>query len=279
MFKTVPIVQYLAILTLASIVIQIVFQNQYSSSLVIVATIISYVPATVILGVLSYKFIAWFRISRDAITFLFFIGSGMVAINLAVGVVIHSYYIWSQEPPIVTFASAQADTLFPKITQQSVGILSPLYLYAFFIPLNLAYFFAWAGCSVLLRYYSAIFGNIKYWIIISIPLVIFLGSTYPTLLSLKTGSFTFYDQDLILNRVLFRIAGTIGSVFIFSFALLSISRSMKRIKSGNETVNTTGGEISETSKRKNEVQERIDKNTLITADYGAICLWRRHACC
>lgn len=107
--------------------------------------------------------------------------------------------------------------------------MSALYLYAFFIPLNLAYLFAWGGCVILLHHYSSMLGNIRYWIIISIPLVILLISLYPTFLTLPTGSFTFYDQNLIFFRILFRLAGTAGGVFIFCIALLSIARSIRKV--------------------------------------------------
>ena len=100
--------------------------------------------ASVILGILSYRFLPWFKTRRNSITLLFFIGSGMAGVNLAVGMVIHSYYIESVKPDIITEQS-QIPAAYPKITPQSVGILSPLYLYAFFIPLNLAYLFAWGG--------------------------------------------------------------------------------------------------------------------------------------
>jgi hypothetical protein len=80
----------------------------------------------------------------------------MLAVNLAAGVVIHSYYIWSYESPNVTFSIAQAGLLFPEFTSQSVGILDPLYLYAFFIPLNFAYLLAWAGFGVLASSFVAL---------------------------------------------------------------------------------------------------------------------------
>jgi hypothetical protein len=186
----------------------------------------------------------------------------MVGVNLAVGVVIHSYYIELKKPAEITEESQITATTYPTITPHSVGILSPLYLYAFFIPLNLAYLFAWGGCSVFLHYYSKVLGEIRYWIIIGTPLVIFLFSIYPTILSLPTGSFTFYDQDLITYRILFRIAGTAGSVFVFSVALLSISRSIKKIKAKNSNKN----EINKATKISQE--RRILGST--TADYMTI---------
>jgi hypothetical protein len=89
---------------------------------------------------------------------------------------------------------------------------------------------------VLLRYYSSVIGNLKYWIIISLPLIIFIGAIYLTILSLSTGSFTFCDQDLIAFRAHFRFAETVGGIFVFSFALLSISNSMKKGKEDNKAL-------------------------------------------
>jgi hypothetical protein len=127
MYNVLIIIQYIIISIISVIILQIIFLHEYSTSLIILATIVSYVPASVILGILSYRFLAWFKTRRNSITLLFFIGSGMVAVNLAVGMVIHSYYIESVKPDIITEQS-QIPTAYPKITPQSVGILSPLYL-------------------------------------------------------------------------------------------------------------------------------------------------------
>jgi hypothetical protein len=257
MYKILSIIQYVIVSIISIIILQIIFLHQYSLLLIILATIVSYIPASLILGILSYRFLAWFRTRRNSITLLFFIGSGMVGVNLAVGVVIHSYYMWSEKPAKIITEQSQIATAvtFPEITPQSVGILSPLYLYAFFIPLNLAYLFAWGGCSILLHYYSKILGEIKYWLIISIPLAIFLVSIYPTILSLPIGSFTFYDQNLITYRILFRFAGTAGGIFVFSVALLSIAKSMSKIK-GKHT--NDGG---------NRTDEEQEESCSTTADY------------
>jgi MFS family permease len=225
-YKLVDIIQYAVSGILILLITQIILGSYFSTGLIIAATLVSYIPATAIMGLLSYRFYSWYKSNRNAISLLFLIGSAMVGINLGVGVTIHSYYIWSKKPIEIT---AQPQVNFPKITPQSIGILSAFYLYAFFIPLNLAYLFAWGGCVVLLHYYSRMLGNIRYWIIISTPLVMFLISLYPTFLTIPTGSFTFYDQNLIFFRILFRLAGTAGGVFIFCVALLSLARSIRKI--------------------------------------------------
>ena len=170
------------------------------------------------------------KTKKNAITFLFLIGSFFVGVNLGAGLVIHNYYLLTNKPGNI---APQSHVNFPTMTPSSSGIISVMYLYAFFIPLNLAYLFAWGGCVVLLHHYSKMLGKTKFFVIICIPMIIFVVSIYPTLLSIPTGSFTFYDKDLILFRILFRLAGTGGGVFIFCVALLSISRSIKKVQKNN----------------------------------------------
>jgi hypothetical protein len=225
-YRAVTIIQYVISVILVILVLQILLASYFSSSLIIAATIVSYIPATIIMALLSYRFYSWYKLNRNTISLLFLIGSAMVGINLGVGVVIHSYYIWSHKPTNIV---AQPQVSFPTITPKSDGIISILYVYAFFIPLNMAYLFAWAGCVTLLHYYSRIVGKIKYWIIVSIPLLIFLIALYSTFLTLPTGSFTFYDQNFVLFRILFRLAGIAGGVFIFCVALLTVARSIRTI--------------------------------------------------
>jgi peptidoglycan/LPS O-acetylase OafA/YrhL len=69
MIKTVSILQYIIVSFISVIILQIILQRQYSSFLVIFVTIISYVPAAIILGILSYRFIEWYKIRKNSITF------------------------------------------------------------------------------------------------------------------------------------------------------------------------------------------------------------------
>lgn len=226
-YKIVEVVQYVVCGIIGLIILQIIFYSQYSTKLIIAATIVSYIPACAIMLLLSYRFYLWFRLGRNAITFLFLIGSFFVGINLGAGVILHNYYLWTIKPYNIV---PQLQIKFPIMTPTSSGIVSIMYLYVFFIPLNLAYLFAWGGCVVLLRYYSKVLGRTKFFVVISIPMVIFLIANYPTFIAIPTGSFTFYDYNLIVFRVLYRLAGTGGGVFIFCVALLSIAKSIKKVQ-------------------------------------------------
>jgi uncharacterized membrane protein YfhO len=55
-----------------------IFASHYSTWLIIAATIISYVPACFIMFLLAYRFYLWYRLSKNAITFLFLVGSFFV---------------------------------------------------------------------------------------------------------------------------------------------------------------------------------------------------------
>jgi hypothetical protein len=242
-YTMVTICQYVISGILVSIILQIIFLAQFFSILIILATLTSYIPASLIMCILSYRFYSSYKSSKNNISLLFFLGVAMVAINVGVGAIIHSYYIWTEKPNVIqaskNFKNTGSDYdsnskynyNFPKITPRAVGsTISLIYLYGFFIPLNLAYLFAWGGCLVLLCQYKILGGdkNIKFWIIVSIPLIIFLIANYPLLISgISNSSFTFYDKDLILFRTLFRIAGIAGGIFIFCVALLTISRNIR----------------------------------------------------
>jgi hypothetical protein len=128
------------------------------------------------------------------------------------------------------------------------------------------------GCSILLRYDSKIIGKTKYWIIISTPLALFVVSIYPTILSIPTGSFVFYDQDLIACRILFRFAGTIGGIFVFSVALLSVAKSMRMIKrESNRNVGCDMSTLPNVGKYEdNESTEEVGGTSSLASDYMSL---------
>src|SRR5205823_6654259 len=97
--------------------------HYYSTNLTIAATVISYIPASIILAILSYRFFSWYRSNKNTISLLFFIGTGVLAINLAAGAIIHSYYILSSKRPSY-YIGPQYQASFPKITLKSSGIVS-----------------------------------------------------------------------------------------------------------------------------------------------------------
>ena len=58
-YRIVTIVQYGICLVLGLIILQMIFNSYHSTWLLIAATIISYVPASVIMLLLSYRFYLW----------------------------------------------------------------------------------------------------------------------------------------------------------------------------------------------------------------------------
>jgi hypothetical protein len=115
-YRIVIVVQYVVSAILILVVLQIILGSYYSAKLIIAATLVSYIPATIIMGILSYRFYSWYKSNRNTISLLFFIGTAMVCIYQSVGVPINCYYIWSKKPIDI---DEQSQVNFPKITPQS----------------------------------------------------------------------------------------------------------------------------------------------------------------
>lgn len=101
-YRLVTITQYAVFGSLILLSIQMIFDSYFSARLIIAATLVSYIPTTAIMGLLSYRFYSWYKSNGNAISLLFLIGSAMVGINLGIGLAIHSYYIWSKKPIDIT---------------------------------------------------------------------------------------------------------------------------------------------------------------------------------
>src|SRR5690242_10410560 len=76
----IKIVQYVLAIILFITVIQIIFFSYYDLALVIAATVVSYIPAAVIMSIFTYKLFSWYIYGRKSFTVLLY----GVAIGLAV---------------------------------------------------------------------------------------------------------------------------------------------------------------------------------------------------
>jgi hypothetical protein len=100
--------------------------------------------------------------------------------------------------------------------------------YAYTISSIISFMLMWIATALLLRHYSKKLGRVKYWIIISIPLVYFLSQFLPLFLNLFTPLIQsdpiFYSIVLTLIFTLSKPAGGI----LFGIAFWTIARSLSQ---------------------------------------------------
>jgi len=82
-FKIIQFVQYLLGAILVIVIIQILLASSYDRLELVVAVILSYGMATVLMGLLAYRLFEWFKVNKNMVTLLFGIAASFTAINAA----------------------------------------------------------------------------------------------------------------------------------------------------------------------------------------------------
>lgn len=225
LYKSLTIAQYIITGILLLIIFQIILTSHYYIVSTIAATTISYTLACTIMSLVSYRFFLWYKSNKHNTVLLYGLASTMVAISTASHLITHNGILLEKKPLEINAGLEQS---FPEISTRTVGIIATLFLYANVMPLLLSFFLMYAGTILLLRHHSKRLGKIKFWIIICLPLVLFIAGLLPTMMALPAGGFTFYNKNLVMFRIFSILAGSGGSIFI-GVAFLTTARSINQI--------------------------------------------------
>ncbi|HEY6884443.1 MAG TPA: HAMP domain-containing sensor histidine kinase [Nitrososphaeraceae archaeon] len=205
---------------------------------------IASITATIIMGILSFKFFSWYRLNNRNFIVLFY---GLAAAALAISIsgdafdkLLLAQIVQEKSPSgaipqssfiYKTFEKYHGEIEYkvvnPHITTLYVVPTPKLDLYNQIIywTSDAPYILTWAGTALLLGYYYKRTGklDLKFWIIISVPLILYLVGS-GLIFSLPADiPYRFYF------RLVFR-AGTIGSSVLFGLAFYIISRYLTTTK-------------------------------------------------
>jgi hypothetical protein len=246
-------------ISLLAILISIIVGNSVScpdySSLCMttrpLATSINAIASTgagVILGIISFKFFSWFKSGNRSITVLLY---GLAAASLAMSITIDAadkiilQQVVEEKTPrgavpesswiYKSFDKYQGQVQYkvvnPETTTQYVVPDSMRALHKFLVYLvsNPPYILTWMATLMLLRqFYLSNYGPgskfpIKYWILLSVPIVLYIiGSGL--IVSLPPAE----DPYRYLFRIIFR-GGTIGSSVLFAISFFIITRKVTEV--------------------------------------------------
>ena len=261
MYWTVTVTQF----SLLGILLLIIYNNSvnchdyfmFCSSARIFSTAVyatSSILATIIMGIISFKFLSWYKQNKRNITILFYgLATAAVAVSLvedvgtklfmvqvveeksSVGVVPQSSFIYkiNEKYSEVQYKVVNPHTTTVWIVPTSMILLKNSLDYITVFP----WIFTWLAVATLLRQYyqSVTIGRLplKFWIILTVPLVLYLVGS-GLIFSLPADiHYRFYF------RLLFR-AGTIGSSVLFGLAFFIITKRKHNLR---RDVTTTSGKI------------------------------------
>lgn len=179
------------IFLLAILIYQIMIGEVYSTWILKSVSFSSYLLGGVLLGILSYKLISWFRRNKSIVLILYFIGMSLMAINSLL--IVYSLHIQLEtKPNIITYSRTLSGGYSPP--PANLKLAEDYLLFGSFC-------FSWLATGILMKNYYNLRGLIKYSSIMAISMIYFFGQFQPL----------FYDLFLNLSMVN-PVMGTMGYI-------------------------------------------------------------------
>ena len=211
--------------------------------------------AGIILGIISFKFFSWFKSSnRNVMILLYGLAAASLAMSITIdaadkillqqvvvensprGAVPESSWIYKSFDKYQ--GQVQYKVVNPETTTQYVvpDSMKALHKFLVYLVSNPPYILTWIATLMLLRqFYLSNYGRgskfpIKYWILLSVPLVLYvIGSGL--IVSLPPAE----DPYRYLFRIIFR-GGTIGSSILFGISFFIITRKVTEMGIRNRNI-------------------------------------------
>jgi hypothetical protein len=218
--KLVAIIQYVLIVILGSLILQMVFTSSYNTFFLEVIIWINYTLAIGLLGFLSQRFLLWFKSNRNAVVLAYSLAMMMICISAIFALVyVTNQFTHSFSGPIIR------PTLTPVA---NYGSAYNTFNVGYVITSIIAFIFTWIATVLLLHSYSRKLGRAKYWVLVSTPLVYFLSQFQFVFVDVFT-SFRISDPITfgIVFTLFFNATTPVGGA-LFGIAFWSVARKINR---------------------------------------------------
>jgi hypothetical protein len=212
--KLVSIAQYALVALIVFIILQMTITSSYFVVILSTAIEISYTLSIIILAFLAQQFFSWFKSDRNSVVLLYGLAAAALSINAGFTLLY-----------VVDLFTNQPTTIQPHILHTSASPSSAsTFNLAYVISSVLSFLVTWIATAFLLRHYSKRLGRTVYWIIVSVPLVYFLGQFQPLFLNLFSA-YRLNDPVTfgIIYTLVFNLSKPLGGV-MFGIAFWSVAR-------------------------------------------------------
>lgn len=215
--KIILIIQYGLGAVLLAIIFQMVSVYRYDVRLLSLATGLSYSLAAGLLVVLSVRFFVWYRSDRNLIVGLYGVSSVALAASTAITLAFVLFLLDSLPTYVYPHIGFTSPAPIP-------GIATEVLKTSYNVSSILSFILTWVATAALLQHYSHRLGRIRYWLIISIPLVYFLSQFFPLIeLAFVTFGESTPVQFNIIYTLIFSLSKPAGGI-MFGIAFWIVSR-------------------------------------------------------
>lgn len=209
--KVVTVIQYILTAIMVFLVLQTIFASKYYTAELNIGVILSGGLAIYLMSLFAYWLLSWFRTRRALILLLYGLAMAMTAISV-VGMVVQFSAILLEKPQVVTPISEVVFGAGPPLQQLANTVQSDSGIASFIL--------IWAGTILLLRHNIHRIGKVKFWALLSTPIIIF-STSY---LSLYQSSGWFNPTAAVVMPLLLIIFSGIAAATLIGFAFRSVAK-------------------------------------------------------
>ena len=221
--NAVTITQYVLIAMMASIVLQIIINSGYYTSLLAIGATISYGLAAILTGLLAYWFLSWFRRNRALVVLMYGLAAAMISVN-AIDTILYFDIVIFQTKPMVT--TLDSEVVFPDIA----GLGFPLVADMQAISLNGYFILTWAGTILLLRHNIQRIGRIRFWVLVTTPMIFFMSFYIGFYESINASPTQMSEEELsaILLPIMLSLFSIEAAIILFGLGFRSVAKSISQ---------------------------------------------------
>ena len=168
--KVVLIIQLVLIFIIILIIFQIISGSFYFTSLLSISTAISYVLTITLMTILAWRFLTWFKTSKNLALLLYGCAPGVIVLNSAFTIILFDSILMKKPPVITPSSEIIFDLGYEPGTFMSYVISFQAYSYTAFIVLT------WGGTLMTIRHNIRRIGKVKFWALALLPLIYFLSN-------------------------------------------------------------------------------------------------------
>jgi hypothetical protein len=217
--KIVTIAQFVLAGIISVVILQISITQEYNTVMLYSALSISYGLWIVTLGLLARAFFSWYRLSKKNVMVL------ILALSMVAYVVNGILALWAEINLLAqhNLIIRSGDVAFFPVF--SIATLGDLINLASHIASGVAYLLTWIGTVMLLRPYMKKLGSIKFWTMMSAPMVYYLIQ-FPLFV---LGYYNPSEEGVnaMTNILIFSMSDVFTGI-VFGAAFLSVARTLKK---------------------------------------------------
>ena len=215
LLKTITVAQYSLLGILIIILYQILFMSHYNTSLLIWSTVISLLMSILVLGFLARQLFLWYKSNKgnSFVILSYALAFSIMTVTFSAGLIL-DLYNYSGKPEIVT---ANSEVNFASY--DDVNWLVHLVYYIYNYSDLVSFILIWGATALLLLNYRRRLGVVKFWIIITLPLIYYL-STFVDVLGIYEPQ---TDSEKFYYYLYYSLNATIGGI-LFGLAFIVIAK-------------------------------------------------------